>query len=134
MSKIITALSFLALLLLIVTMSKKISKQNDTIRLMTKYTVFVAYSLEGKNYTEKPNLKSTHKLFNTPEEAIEAIKNEVEQEYHNKNYSGFEIKLPEIERDERTGNCSVYAGYFRCAYTFGPMVHYDIYINSVHMD
>lgn len=101
---------------------------------MEKYTVFVAYSLEGKNYTEKPNLKSTHKLFNTPEEAIEAIKNEVEQEYHNKDYRGFEIELPEIKRDEKTGNCWIYSGYFKCAYTFGPMVHYDIYINSIHMD
>lgn len=25
---------------------------------MKKYTVFVVYSLEGNNYTEKPNLKS----------------------------------------------------------------------------
>lgn len=41
---------------------------------MDKYTVFVAYSLERNNYTEKPNLKSTHKLFNTPEEAKEATR------------------------------------------------------------
>lgn len=101
---------------------------------MEKYTVFVVYSLEGNNYTEKPNLKSTHKLFNTPEEAIEAIKNEVEQKYHNKDYRGFEIELPEIKRDEKTGDCWIYSGYFKCAYTFGPMVHYDIYINSIHMD
>lgn len=40
---------------------------------MEKYTVFVVYSLEGNNYTEKPSLKSTHKLFNTPEEAIPSI-------------------------------------------------------------
>ena len=91
-----------------------------------------SYSLEGKNYTEKPNLRSTHKLFNTPEEAIEAIKNEVEQVYHNKNYRGFEIELPEIKRNEKTGDCWIYSGYFKCAYTFGPMVHYDIYINSIH--
>ena len=101
---------------------------------MKKYTVFVAYSLEGNNYTEKSNLKSTHKLFNTPEEAIEAIKNEVEQVYHNKNYRGFEIELPEIKRNEKTGDCWIYSGYFKCAYTFGPMVHYDIYINSIHID
>ena len=63
-----------------------------------------------------------------------AIKNEVEQEYHNKDYRGFKIELPEIKRDEKTGNCWIYAGYFKCAYTFGPMVHYDIYINSNHMD
>lgn len=105
------------------------TKQNKK---MDKYTVFVVYSLKGNNYTEKVNLKSTHKFFNTPEEAIEAIKNEIEQEYHNKDYSDFDIKLPEVKRDERTGNCWVYAGYFRCAYTFGPLVYYDIYINSIH--
>lgn len=97
-----------------------------------KYTVFVVYSLKENNYTEKPNLKSTHKLFNTPEEAIEAIKNEIEQEYHNnKDYQDFDIKLPKIERDERTGKCWIDTGYFRCAYTFGPLVYYDIYINEI---
>ena len=100
---------------------------------MKKYTIIVAYSLEQHNYTEKSNIKSTHKLFNTPEEAIEAIKNEVEQEYHNKDYRGFKIELPGVKRDEKTGNCWVCACYFKCAYTFGPMVHYDIYINSIHM-
>lgn len=101
---------------------------------MDKYTVFVAYSLEGNSYTEKVNLKFTHKLFNTAEEAIEAIKNEVEHEYHNKDYRGFKLELPEIKISEKTGKCYVYAGYFRCAYLFGPMIQYDIYVNSIHMD
>lgn len=40
-----------------------------------KYTIFVAYSLKGNDYTERPNLE--------------------------------------------------------CAYTFGPLCHYDIYIQEV---
>lgn len=51
---------------------------------MKKYTVFVAYSLKDNNYTERPNgLKSTHKLFNTPEEAIDAIVADIKEEYDN---------------------------------------------------
>lgn len=101
---------------------------------MNKYTVFVAYSIQGNDYTEKPTLESTHKLFDTPEEAIEAIEKEVEERYNNDSYNGFELKLPTIKRDEKTGNCWVYAGCFKCAYMFGPMVCYDIYINSIYMD
>ena len=101
---------------------------------MDKYIVFVAYSLEGTNYTDKINFKSTHKLFNTPEEAIEAIKNEIEQLCCNKDYIGFTLKLPEIKRDEKTGNCWIYTGYFTCGYESKSVVRYDIYINSIHMD
>ena len=101
---------------------------------MDKYTVFVAYSLKGNNYTESINLRSTHKLFNTPEEAIDAIKNEIEQEWVNKDYGRYGLELPKIKRDEKTGNCWVYAGYFEYAYALGPIVHYDIHINSIHMD
>ena len=49
---------------------------------MEKYTVFIAYSLKDNNYTERPNgLKSTHKLFNTSEEAIDAIVADIKEEY-----------------------------------------------------
>ena len=59
---------------------------------MKKYVVFVAYSLKGNGYTEVPNrLKSTHKLFNTPEEAVAAILQDIEVEYHNdSDYKDFE--------------------------------------------
>ena len=51
---------------------------------MEKYTVFVAYSLADKSYTERPSgLPSTHKLFDTPEEAINAIVTDIEKEYNN---------------------------------------------------
>lgn len=101
---------------------------------MVKYTVFVAYTLEGESYTEKLNLKSTHKLFNTPEEAIEAIKNEVEQKYHNKDYRWFELKLPKFIRLGKDNGYLIKSGYFECADIFGLVVHHDIYINTIHMD
>lgn len=103
---------------------------------MVKYTVFVAYTLEGESYTEKSNLKSTHKLFNTPEEAIEAIKNEIEQECHNKDYKEFEfeLKLPKFIRLGKDNGYLIESGYFECAYISGPIVHYDIYINTIHLD
>ena len=66
---------------------------------MKKYVVFVAYSLKGNGYTEVPNgLKSTHKLFNTPEEAVAAILHDIEVEYHNDgDYKDFEITPPQIK-------------------------------------
>lgn len=100
---------------------------------MVKYTIFVAYTLEGESYTEKPNLKSTHKLFNTPEEAIEAIKNEVEQEYHNKDYRGFKLELPKFIRLGKDNGYLIESGYFECTYILGAMAHYDIYINTIHL-
>ena len=65
---------------------------------MKKYVVFVAYSLKGNGYTEVPDrLKSTHKLFNTPEEAVAAILHDIEVEYHNdSDYKDFEITPPQI--------------------------------------
>lgn len=101
---------------------------------MEKYTVFVAHSLKGSIYTEKLNLDSTHKLFNTPEEAIETIKNEVKEKYQNEDYNGFQLKLPKFRKLGKDNGRLIHSGYFECAYTFGSMVHYDIYINTIHLD
>ena len=91
---------------------------------MPKYSVFVAYSLSGKAYTEIPNLDCTHKLYDTAEEAIKAIANEIEIEYNNKDYYGLRVALPKIKNGWITN------GSFECAYTFGPHVHYDIYLTE----
>ena len=101
---------------------------------MKKYVVFVAYSLKGNGYTEVPNrLKSIHKLFNTPEEAVAAILHDIEVEYHNDDYYNFEIVPPKV-KTFWDGHKWVSAGYFSCAYRFGPLVHYDIYVNSINID
>ena len=92
---------------------------------MPKYSVFVAYSLSGKAYTEIPNLDCTHKLYDTAEEAIKAIANEIEIEYNNKDYYGLRVALPKIKNGWITN------GSFERAYTFGPHVHYDIYLTEL---
>lgn len=98
---------------------------------MAKYTIFVAYSLKEKDYTERPNgLPSTHKLFDTPEEAINAIVTDIEKEYNNNNYRDFEIHPPKIKMFS-DGLKYVTTGYFTCSYIFGPKVHYDIYITEI---
>lgn len=91
---------------------------------MPKYSVFVAYSLSGKAYTEIPNLDCTHKLYDTAEEAIKAIANEIEIKYNNKDYRRLRVVLPEIQDGWITD------GSFECAYKFGPHVHYDIYLTK----
>ena len=101
---------------------------------MKKYVVFVAYSLKGNGYTEVPDrLKSTHKLFNKPEEAVAAILHDIEVEYHNRDYKDFEITPPQI-RTFADGHKWVSAGYFYCSHLFGPLVHYDIYVNAINID
>ena len=98
---------------------------------MTKYTVFVAYSLADKSYTERPSgLPSTHKLFDTPEEAINAIVTDIEKEYNNDSYRDFEIHPPKIKMFS-DGVKYVTTGYFTCRYIFGPKVCYDIYITEI---
>lgn len=42
-----------------------------------KYTIFVAYSLKGNDYTERPNLECCYHLYNSKEEAIKAVANEI---------------------------------------------------------
>lgn len=87
-----------------------------------KYVIFVAYSLEGNNYTERPNLECCYYLYNSKEEAIKAIANEIECKYNNKHYRGLRVNLPKGKSNH---------GTFECAYTFGPHCHYDIYIQEV---
>lgn len=49
-----------------------------------KYTIFVAYSLKGNDYTERPNLECCYHLYNSKEEAIKAVANEIECKYNNR--------------------------------------------------
>ena len=101
---------------------------------MTKYTVFVAYSLADKSYTERPSgLPSTHKLFDTPEEAINDIVTDIEKQYNNDRHRDFEIHPPKIKMFS-DGDKYVTTGYFMCRYIFGPTVRYDIYINTIDVN
>ena len=95
---------------------------------MPKYSVFVACTLRDKAYTERPRLNCTHKLYDTAEEAIKAIANEIEIKYNNKDYYALEVKLPKVKHCE--GYERLYNGSFECAYKFGPYVHYDIYLTE----
>ena len=95
---------------------------------MSKYSIFVAYTLRDKAYTERPRLNCTHKLYDTAEEAIKAIANEIEIKYNNKDYYALEVKLPKVKHCE--GYERLYNGSFECAYKFGPHVHYDIYLTE----
>lgn len=98
---------------------------------MAKYTVFVTYSLKENGYTERPNgLPSTHKLFDTPEEAINAIVTDIEKNYNNDRHRNFEINPPKIKMFS-DGIKYVTTGHFTCRYIFGPEVHYDIYITEI---
>ena len=92
---------------------------------MSKYSIFVAYTLRDKAYTERPRLNCTHKLYDTAEEAIAAIANEIETQYNNKDYRGLQVVLPKIKNGWITN------GSFECAYTFGPHVRYDIYLTEL---
>ena len=95
---------------------------------MPKYSIFVACTLRDKAYTERPRLNCVHKLYDTAEEAIKAITNEIEIEYNNKDYYALEVKLPKVKHCE--GYERLYNGSFECAYKFGPHVHYDIYLTE----
>ena len=92
---------------------------------MPKYSIFVAYTLRDKAYTATPSLKCTHKLYDTAEETIKAIANEIETKYNNKDYHGLQVALPKIKNGWITN------GSFECAYTFGPHVRYDIYLTEL---
>ena len=95
---------------------------------MPKYSVFVAYTLRDKADTERPHLNCVHKLYDTAEEAIKAIADEIEIKYNNKDYYALEVKLPKVKHCE--GYERLYNGSFECAYKFGPHVHYDIYLTE----
>lgn len=47
---------------------------------------------------------------------------EIECKYNNRHYHRLRVNLPK-------GNSN--RGSFECAYTFGPLCHYDIYIQEV---
>ena len=67
---------------------------------MPKYSVFVAYSLSGKAYTEIPILDFFFIFYDIEEEAIKAIANEIEIKYNNKDYYALEVKLPKVKHCE----------------------------------
>lgn len=118
-------------------MKKNITIPDETLKDLTKeakqflnrekYTVIIAYSLEGNAYPEFPRLACTHKLFDTVEQAISAVSTEIEEQYDNSDYYGLEIHLPEVK------NGYVYDGSFTCAYKFGPKVDYTIRINTIYL-
>lgn len=89
---------------------------------MEKYVIFVAYSLKGNDFTERPNFKCCYRLYNSKEEAIRVLANEIECQYNNKYYTGLKVNLPKGKSNH---------GTFECAYIFGPLCHYDIYIQEV---
>ena len=93
---------------------------------MKKYAIFVSYSLRDKHYTETVHLECTRKLYNTPEEAINAISDEIKSNYDNNQYSDLTIKLPKVKHYEDF--IELRNGYFECSYIFGPYIHYDIYL------
>lgn len=105
---------------------------------MYKYIVFVGSVIKGDNFIKRENLKSTHKLFNSPEEAIAAVQAEIERTYCNsKCLIVSEMELPIIEKycREKTG-ALVYGGGFTCR--FKPYkkipVFFRVYINTIHID
>lgn len=58
-----------------------------------KYTIFVAYPLKGNDYTERPNLECCYHLYNSKEEAIKAVANEIECKYNNRHYHRLRVNL-----------------------------------------
>ena len=51
-------------------------------------------------------------FYNSKEEAIKAVANEIECKYNNRHYHRLRVNLPK-------GNSN--RGSFECAYTFGPL-------------
>ena len=97
---------------------------------MTKYTVFVVYTYEeDTTYIAKLMLRSTHILFSTLEEAIEATCSEIKETYGK--FPGFKLYPPKI--DTTIGGLPhVTEGYFTCKYIGNSSAtrHY-IYINTI---
>lgn len=107
---------------------KDLTKEAKQSPVEIKYTIVVAYSINGISYPEFPRMSCMHKLFDTIEQAIRAISIEIEDQYNNSNYSGLKVYLPEVKK-----NGCVYDGYFTCAYKFGPKIEYTIRINEIYM-
>jgi hypothetical protein len=90
---------------------------------MKLYSVQVYYSLRDKAYTEREGLNCCYSLYKSKEEAVEAVKKEIEETFaHSKSYHNFKADYPHLGKYGWTN------GYFECNYIFGPFVHYDIYI------
>lgn len=88
---------------------------------MKYYSIEVYYSLAGNAYPEKnTHLNCGKYLYPSFEKAVEALANDIEVEYNNKNYYGLKVNLPKLSK---YGNPEM--GTFDCAYRFGPMVHYE---------
>lgn len=110
-----------------ITISENLTKEERQSPVEIKYTIVVAYSINGISYPEFPRMSCVHKLFDTIEQAIRAISIEIEERYDNLDYSDLKVDLPEVK------NGYVYDGSFTCAYKFGPKVEYTIRINEIYM-
>ena len=94
---------------------------------MKKYVVDVTYSLEGNNYTEVVNsMPCTCTAFNSLDEAIKEVENDIELGYNNKNYRGLQVHFSPLRNNEY-----FWHGCFECAYIFGPKVRYDVRIKQI---
>ena len=88
---------------------------------MKYYSIEVYYSLYGNAYPEKnEHLECCRYLYNSFDDAVKALANDIEVEYNNKDYHGLKVNLPYLSEygTPQTGN-------FSCRYTFGPMVNYE---------
>lgn len=103
---------------------------------MDKYIVFVASVVKGSTFIERHNLNCTHKFFNSPEEAIAAVQDEIKRVYCNTNdVIVSEMKSPRIEKFKDMSICTVYGGGFQCKFANSRIpVFFRIYINSIHTD
>jgi hypothetical protein len=96
---------------------------------MKLYSIQVYYSLKDNAYAERQHLKCCYSLYKSKEEAVEAVKKEVEENYaHSKNYRNFKAEYPHFSKYGWIN------GYFECNYIFGPFVHYSIHIVEHRFD
>lgn len=96
---------------------------------MKKYVVDVTYSLEGNNYTEVVNsMPCTCTAFNSLDEAIKEVENDIELGYNNKNYRSLQVHFSPLRNNEY-----FWHGWFECAYIFGPKVRYDVRIKQIEI-
>lgn len=92
---------------------------------MKLYSIQICCTLRGNDWTEHVHLHCCNPLYKSEEEALAALKEEIEREYANcSDYKRFEAEYPYF--DESYGYWR--DGYFKCAYKFGPRTRYDIYI------
>lgn len=93
---------------------------------MEKYVVNITYTLVGYDYTEvNGTMPCVNKVYDTIEDAIRDLKNDIKRRYDNEDYRGLQVNFPQIN--------SIYhwSGWFKCAYIFGPKIRYDCRIKQI---